>query len=275
MSTCKSSTAMGTLAKKTVDWMEVPDKELVTDLDNMDLKEAEAEQKQKQEAKEMKQAAAAEARKWQWADSEAQASRSWTNMSICIRCTRLRLTCSIPVGVKKRSAYGSCAKAKERCGEHKKWAKKAAGDNNDNNKIVILSGWKIKWQGGVSSCMDVANSHLEKIVSMSQSNGQKMQQHFLLMEGLVGQQQMLVSKLVEMSGAAGSRGVKEVAKGQEEPKELQGGESGGQEDETEDVLGEGPEGVPENGPGDGSGVEDGTEENPQEKTQGKGKERAI
>ncbi|KAG6326482.1 hypothetical protein ID866_12606, partial [Astraeus odoratus] len=33
--------------------------------------------------------------------------------------------------------------------------------------------------------MDVANGHLERIASMAQSNGQKMQWHFLLMEGLV------------------------------------------------------------------------------------------
>ncbi|KAG6326980.1 hypothetical protein ID866_12110 [Astraeus odoratus] len=135
-------------------------------------------------------------------------------------------------------------------GECKKWAKKAAGKDN-NNKIIVLSGQKTKRQGGgetlkevtdqqwgeliqaVSTCMDVANSHLEKIVSMSQSNGCKMQWHFLLMEGLVGQQQMLVSKLAEMTSATGSGRAKEVIEHQEEPKEpqeTQGEGSGGQEE---------------------------------------------
>ncbi|KAG6326479.1 hypothetical protein ID866_12611, partial [Astraeus odoratus] len=43
--------------------------------------------------------------------------------------------------------------------------------------------------------MDMANSHLERIASTAQSNGQKMQCHYMLMEGLVGQQQLLLSKL--------------------------------------------------------------------------------
>ncbi|KAG6328434.1 hypothetical protein ID866_10654 [Astraeus odoratus] len=34
--------------------------------------------------------------------------------------------------------------------------------------------------------MDMAKSHLEKIAKAFQSNSQKMQWHFLLMEGLVG-----------------------------------------------------------------------------------------
>ncbi|KAG6326864.1 hypothetical protein ID866_12226 [Astraeus odoratus] len=61
--------------------------------------------------------------------------------------------------------------------------------------------------------MDVANSHLEWIASVVQSNSCKMQWHHLLMEGLVGQQQMLISRLVELSGAAGSEGAKKVAEG--------------------------------------------------------------
>ncbi|KAG6330021.1 hypothetical protein ID866_9067 [Astraeus odoratus] len=102
--------------------------------------------------------------------------------------------------------------------ERKKWEKKAADDNN--NEIIILSGQKTKQQGAgkmleeisdqwwgeliqaVSTHMDVANNHLEKIVSMAQSNGWKMQCHYMLMKGLVGQQQLLVLKLVKMSGAA-------------------------------------------------------------------------
>ncbi|KAG6329132.1 hypothetical protein ID866_9957 [Astraeus odoratus] len=229
---------------------------------------------------------------------------------MCIRCARLRLSCIIPAGIKKRLACGLCMKAKERCkwpevemmasraamspqgGEWKKWVKKVANDDDDD-KIVILSGQKTKQQGGsgtlkeitdqqwreliqvISTCMDVANGHLERIASMAQSNGQKMQHHFLLMEGLVGQQQMLVLKLVEMLGATGSGGAKGVAEGQEEPKELQGRESGGQEG-TEGALGEGPEYAPGEEPENGAGMEDGTEtEGQQSKVKGKGKEKAL
>ncbi|KAG6328878.1 hypothetical protein ID866_10211 [Astraeus odoratus] len=72
--------------------------------------------------------------------------------------------------------------------------------------------------------MDMANSHLGKIASAAQSNRQKMQCHYMLMEGLVGQQQVLLSRLVKMLGAARSGGATGVAKGQEELKELQGEE---------------------------------------------------
>ncbi|KAG6326061.1 hypothetical protein ID866_13028 [Astraeus odoratus] len=90
--------------------------------------------------------------------------------------------------------------------------------------------------------MDIANSHLEQIVSTSQSNGWKMQWHYMLMEGLVGQQQ----------------DPEELKKSQE----MQGEESGGQE-EIEDASGEGPGGVLENvlenvlgnEPGNGAGEE--------------------
>ncbi|KAG6328363.1 hypothetical protein ID866_10726 [Astraeus odoratus] len=316
----------GCPAKKTVDWMGVPDKELETDLDETDLvgdakaqekcrrlcmahdkeiqkaekahweaeeqewkhqaeevekcqkeeeerhqREAEAEQKWKDEQR--KQATAAEARKWQQADSEAQASRSWVNASACIQ---------------------SCTKAKECCGEHKKWAKKA--DNDNDNEIVILSGQKTKQQGGsemleeisnqwwgeliqaVSSCMDVANGHLEWIVSVLQSNRQKVQHHYMLMEGLVGQQQMLLSRLVKITSAAGSGGSQEVVKGSEEPKEPQGEESGGQEEiqgVPGGVLGDEPEDALGNEPENGAGAEDGAGEEAQKKDKGKGKERAI
>ncbi|KAG6325821.1 hypothetical protein ID866_13267 [Astraeus odoratus] len=43
-----------------------------------------------------------------------------------------------------------------------------------------------------------------------------MQCHYLLMEGVVDQQQLVVSRLVKMSDTAGSEGVKVVAKGLEE-----------------------------------------------------------
>ncbi|KAG6326505.1 hypothetical protein ID866_12584 [Astraeus odoratus] len=365
MSMRKSSMIAGALAEKSIDWTKVPDKELVTDIDDTDSvgdakarekrrrlctardeeirraekarreaeererkrqaeeaekrrkeeerrqKEAEAEQKRK--AEEAKRATAAEARKRQRADSEAQASGSRTNASVCIRCTRLRLSCVIPAGVKKRSACGSCAKAKERCewpevemtasragmsprgGERKKRVKKVA-DEDEDDEVVILSGWKTKRQGGgesleeitdrrwgeliqaVSSRMDVANGHLEKIASAAQSNRRKMQRHYMLMEGLVGQQQMLLSKLVEMASDAGSGRAKEVVEGREEPQEPQGEGLGGQE-ETEGVPGGAPGDEPENAPGnepeDGAEAEDGAEEDAQKKDKGKGKEKAT
>ncbi|KAG6328151.1 hypothetical protein ID866_10939 [Astraeus odoratus] len=189
MSMCKSSMIMGALATKVVDWMKVPDEELATDINNMDLVgNVKAQEKQRQ------------------------------------------MTAMSP-----------------RDGQKKKQAKKAADDNKDD-VIVILSGWKTKQQGGgkllkeitdqwwgeliqaVSTHMDVANGHLEWIVSTAQSNGWKMQWHFLLMEGLVGQQQLLVLKLVEMVSTAGSGRAKEVIEDQGELQEPQGGESGGQEE---------------------------------------------
>ncbi|KAG6326443.1 hypothetical protein ID866_12646, partial [Astraeus odoratus] len=332
MSTHKSSTTMGAPAAKSINWTKVPDEELVTDIDDTDLvgdakawkkhrrlctardeeiqraekahREAE-EQERKHQAEEAEKCwkeeearpAAAEARKRQRADSEAQVSGSQVSTSACIRCARLKLTCVIPAGVKKRLACRLCAKVKERCkwpevemtvsragmsprgGEHKKQVKKVANEDDDD-KVVILSGWKTKRQGGsesleevtdcqwgeliqaVSTRMDVANGHLERIASTAQSNGRKMQWHFLLMKGLVGQQQVLVSKLVEMAGAAGFGGAKGVAEGQEElkePQEMEGEGSEGQE-ETKGVPGGAPGDEPENAPGNepenGAGAED-------------------
>ncbi|KAG6326282.1 hypothetical protein ID866_12806 [Astraeus odoratus] len=107
--------------------------------------------------------------------------------------------------------------------------------------------------------MDVANGHLEWIASAVQSNSWKMQQHFLLMEGLVGQQQLLVSKLVKMKLQGGESG------GQEE---IQGVPGGVLEGEPEYVLGEEPE--------DGTGAEDGAGEEGQEsKAKDKGKQKAL
>ncbi|KAG6327320.1 hypothetical protein ID866_11771 [Astraeus odoratus] len=83
------------------------------------------------------------------------------------------------------------------------------------------------------------------------------------MEGQVGQQQLLVSKLVEMVGAAESGGAKEVTEGQEELKEPQGEGLGGQDGDTEGVPGGAPEDALEDVPGEeldnGAGPEDGTE----------------
>ncbi|KAG6327078.1 hypothetical protein ID866_12011 [Astraeus odoratus] len=256
MSTRKSSMIAGALAEKSIDWTKVPDEELATNINNTDSAEEaekcwkeeearhqrEAEAEQKWEAEKVKRAAAAGARKQQQADSEAQVSGSWAT------------------GVKKRSACGSCMKAKEWCewpkvemtasrarmsprgGEHKKWAKKVANKDDED-----------------------------------ESNRRKMQQHYMLMEGLVGQQQMLLFKLVKMASDAGSGRAKEVVKGQEEPQEPQGEGSGGQE-ETEGVPG----GVPGNELGNalgnelenGTGAEDGTEEEAQ-KDKGKGKEKDL
>ncbi|KAG6326377.1 hypothetical protein ID866_12711 [Astraeus odoratus] len=124
-------------------------------------KEAEAEQKREAEKAKRGASAAAEARKRHRADSEAQASGSRTNASACIRCARLGFTCVIPTGVKKRSACGSCAKAKERCewpeiglsasrtamsprgGQRKKRARKTA-DEDEDDEIIVLSGRKTK-----------------------------------------------------------------------------------------------------------------------------------
>ncbi|KAG6326689.1 hypothetical protein ID866_12400 [Astraeus odoratus] len=297
MSTCKSSTITGALAKKTVDWMEVPDKELATDLDDTDSveeaercqkeeerqqKEAEAEQKWKDEK--AKRATAAEARKQQRADSEAQVSGSRTNASVCIS------GCQEKVGV-----WVVCEGQREM--EHKKWVKKAA-DDDDDDEIVILSSQKAKWQGGgetleeitnrrwgkliqvVSTHMDVANGHLERIASTAQSNSHKVQWHHLLMEGLVGQQQVLLSKLVEGVGATGSGGAGEVIEDSEELKEMQEtqGEGLGGQEEMQGVPGGVPEDaledVPGNGPENGTGAEDGAEEEAQ-KDKGKGKEKAT
>ncbi|KAG6327943.1 hypothetical protein ID866_11145 [Astraeus odoratus] len=102
----------------------------------------------------------------------------------------------------------------------------------------------------------------------------------MLMEGLVGQQQVLLLKLVEIASAAGSGGSKEVDKDPEELQEVQGEGSGGQEEEMQGVPGGAPEDAPEDvlgkEPENGAGLEDGAEtEGQQSKTKGKGKEKAL
>ncbi|KAG6328153.1 hypothetical protein ID866_10936 [Astraeus odoratus] len=128
-------------------------------------------------------------------------------------------------------------------------------------------------------CRRLCVAHDKEIWRAEKSNGRKMQWHFLLMEGLVGQQQLLVSRLVKLSGAAGSEGAKGVAKDQEELKEPQEKGSGGQDGESEGALEGGLEGAPEDAPGDkpenGTEAEDGTEEDAQKKDKGKGKEKAL
>ncbi|KAG6327455.1 hypothetical protein ID866_11632 [Astraeus odoratus] len=107
-----------------------------------------------------------------------------------------------------------------------------------------------------------------------------MQCHYMLMEGLVGQQQVLLSKLVEIASTAGSGGSKKVIEDPEVLQEVQGGESGGQEDETEGVPGEGLGGALEDvlgeEPENSAGAEDGTGEEGQEnKAKDKGKQKAL
>ncbi|KAG6330786.1 hypothetical protein ID866_8304 [Astraeus odoratus] len=177
-----------------------------------------------------------------------------------------------------------------RGGQKKQWVKKVANDDNDN-EVIILSGQKTKWQGGgemleeitdqqwgeliqaVSTHMDVASGHLGRIASVMQSNGHKMQWHHLLMEGLVGQQQLLIRRWVELLSAAGSGGSKGVTKGAEELQELQGEGSGGQEGDTEGVPGGAPEDEPGNVPRNELG--NGAGEEAQKKDKGKGKEKAL
>ncbi|KAG6326901.1 hypothetical protein ID866_12188 [Astraeus odoratus] len=233
MSMHKLSMITGTPAAKTVNWSEVPDEELAMDLDNMDLAE-EVERCQKEEEERQQKEAEAEQKQ---KDEE-----------------RKRAGAGQMLGIKKRSACRSCMKAKERCKwpememtvsragtspqgrEHKKQVKKAA-NKDDDNEVVILSSQKAKQHGGsklleevtdhqwgeliqvVSTHMDMANSHLERIASMAQSNGWKMQCHYMLMEGLVGQQQLLLSTLVEIAGAVESGGAKGTTEGAEEPQE--------------------------------------------------------
>ncbi|KAG6328025.1 hypothetical protein ID866_11065 [Astraeus odoratus] len=128
--------------------------------------------------------------------------------------------------------------------------------------------------------MDIANGHLEKIAGTSQSNGQKMQCHYMLMEGLVGQQQMLLSRLVKIASATGSGGVREVIKDTEEPKEPQEEGLGGQEKEMQGVPGDAPGDEPENvlgnELGNGMGAEDGPGgDGPESKAKDKGKQKAL
>ncbi|KAG6328217.1 hypothetical protein ID866_10872 [Astraeus odoratus] len=128
----------------------------------------------------------------------------------------------------------------------------------------------------VSACV---SGHQEKVSVWVMHEGQRVIQWPPGEDRLVGQQQVLLSKLVEIASTAGSRGSKEVIEDQEELKEPQGEESGGQEGDTEGVPGGVPEGELEdvlgNEPEDGTGAEDGTGEEAQKKDKGKGKEKAL
>ncbi|KAG6327739.1 hypothetical protein ID866_11349 [Astraeus odoratus] len=128
--------------------------------------------------------------------------------------------------------------------------------------------------------MDVANGHLERIASAAQSSSCKMQWHYLLMEGLVGQQQLLLSQLVEIMGAVESGGAKGTTEGAEEPQELREEGSGDQEEEMQGVPGGALENALEDVPGEeldnGTGLEDGAEtEGQRSKAKGEGKEKAL
>ncbi|KAG6328081.1 hypothetical protein ID866_11008 [Astraeus odoratus] len=311
---CKSSTITGALAMKTIDWTEVLDEELATDIDDTDsvgdtkaqekcrrlcmardaeIQKAEEarqeveEQEQKCQVEEAEKCQKEEERRQKEAEAEQKLDECIHMHQVCKTMAELHHTsrCQEKVGV--WIMYEGQGEV-----EHKKWAKKVA--DNDNGEIVILSSWKTKWQGGgktleeisnqrwgeliqaVSTCMDVANGHLEWIASTAQSSSCKMQRHHLLMEGLVGQQQVLLSKLVKIANATWSGGAREVIEDTEEPQEVPGEGSGGQEEEVQGVPG----GVPEDALGEeldnGAGPEDGAEkEGQQSKTKGKGKEKAL
>ncbi|KAG6326566.1 hypothetical protein ID866_12523 [Astraeus odoratus] len=244
MSMCKSSMITGAPAKKIVNWTKVPDEELATDIDNTDsvgdVKVEEAEKCRKEEEKRCQREAEAEQKR------EAE---------------------------KRRQGASTAAEARKQ-----QQADSEAQGAGESLEEITDQRWGELIQA-VSSCMDVANGHLEKTASMAQSNSHKMQCHYMLMEGLVGQQQLLLSKLVEIVGAVESGGAKGTIEGAEELQEPQGEGSGGQE-ETEGVPGGVPEGEPEDAPGnepeDGAGAEDGTgEEGQQSQAKGKGKEKAL
>ncbi|KAG6327313.1 hypothetical protein ID866_11776 [Astraeus odoratus] len=261
MSTHKSSKTMGTPATKITDWTKVPDKELVTDIDDTDLvgdvkvqekcrrlcaacdKEIWRAEKVRREAEEQEQKHQVEEVEKHWKEE--------------VRCQKEAEAEQDQEAEKARQAAAA---------EARKW-QRADSEAQASRSWVNMSA--------VSTHMDVANGHLERIASMAQSNGWKMQCHYLLMEGLVGQQQLLLSKLVEITGAMESGGAKGTTEGAEELKELQGEGSGGQE-ETEGVPGGVLEGELEDALGneleDDTGVEDGAGEEGQ---QSKGKEKAL
>ncbi|KAG6326256.1 hypothetical protein ID866_12833, partial [Astraeus odoratus] len=195
---------------------------------------------------------AAEARKQQQADSEAQASRSWANAPVCIRlCMKAKERCKWP----EVEMTASRARMSPRGGERKKQAKKAA--NNDNNEIIMLSGQKTKRQGG---------GHIQPH-GCGQQPPREDSGH--------GVEQWAENAIaLHADGRAGSGGSKEVIEDQEELKEPQGEELGGQEGDTEGVPGGAPEGEPEDVPG--NELENGTgEKGQQSQAKGKGKEKAL
>ncbi|KAG6327284.1 hypothetical protein ID866_11805 [Astraeus odoratus] len=311
MSMCKSSTVTGTLAEKSIDWTKVLDEELATNIDDTDLVgDAKAREKRRRmcvardtEIRRAEEARQEAERKCQveeaekhWKEEEERRQRE-AEAETGGRGEEVRGQKAAVgrfggpgkwepdkriLGVKKWLACGSCTKAKERCewlevemtasragmspqgGEHKKQAKKAA-DGGDDDEIVILSGWKTKQQGGSEMPKEITNRRQRPPGEDSERSPE--------------QWQMLLLKLVEMTSDAGSGRAKEVVKGEEEPKELQGEESEGQEGDTEGVPGGAPEGELEDAPGneleDGAGAEDGTEEDAQKRDKGKGKEKAT
>ncbi|KAG6329021.1 hypothetical protein ID866_10068 [Astraeus odoratus] len=291
MSTHKSSMIMGAAAEKIVDWTKVPDEELATNIDNTDsVGDAKSQEKHRrlhmacdteiwrveeahQEAEEQEWKHQAEEVEKCWKEEEERHQKEAEEQK-----QEAKKVCKAGVFVphtNRGQEMFSMQVMHEGQGmlEHKKWAKKAA-DNNNNDKIIMLSGQKTKWQGG---------SHIQP-----HGCGQRPPRED-------SQQQVLLSKLVKIASTAGSGGSKEVVKDPEELKELQemqGEESGGQEEEIQVVpggaLGDEPEDVLGNEPENGTGEEDGTgeegqqskakgkgKENPWEETQGKGKQRAI
>ncbi|KAG6326638.1 hypothetical protein ID866_12450 [Astraeus odoratus] len=179
MSTCKSSTIMGTPATKITDWTKVPDNELATDIDDTDsVGNVKAQEKHRRlctahDAEIQKAEEVCREAKWKcqveeaekhWKEEEerqqkeAEAEQKWKaeEANCCCRGQKVAAEQTQRFRVKKCSACRSCVKAKEQCGERKKQVKKAANKDEDD-KIIILSGQKTKWQGGGKTLKEVTN----------------------------------------------------------------------------------------------------------------------
>ncbi|KAG6326789.1 hypothetical protein ID866_12301 [Astraeus odoratus] len=191
MSMCKSSMTMGTLAVKGIDWMKVPDKELATDLDDMDLvgnakapekhrrlcaacdteiqraeevhQEAEerewkhqAEEVEKhQKEEEVRQREEAEKEKKRKAEERKQGK--W-ELGKCVHMYQMHEAGAYMHHTNwGQEVFGMWVMCEgQGMMEHKKQVKKVA-DNNDDDEIVILSGQKTKWQGGSKMLEEISN----------------------------------------------------------------------------------------------------------------------
>ncbi|KAG6329142.1 hypothetical protein ID866_9947 [Astraeus odoratus] len=128
MSMCKSSMTMGALAEKTTDWTKVLDEELATDIDDMDSAE-EAEKCQKEE--EVRQ--------------QREAEEKWKQEA------------------KERKQAAAAEAKKQQQADSEAQVRKMADEDNDD-KIIMLSGQKTKQQGG-SGIHPHGCGHLERITS--------------------------------------------------------------------------------------------------------------
>ncbi|KAG6328418.1 hypothetical protein ID866_10671 [Astraeus odoratus] len=258
---CKSSTIMDAPAKKIVDWTKVLDEELVTDIDNTDLRYREQrkrDEKPKGSARQKRQKNARRRRrqdireKQKWKDKERKqgaclhyAEVGKQELGKCIHMYQMHKAGAYVHHTDwGQEAFGVWVMCKgQGMMEHKKWVKKAA-DKDEDDKIIILSGWNTKWQGGDS----------EHGTEQWEEDAMTPPAH----------------------GGAGRSAAGAVV---EELQEPQGEESGGQEGDTEGVPGGVLEGEPEEVLGneleDGAGAEDGTEEDAQKRDKGKGKGKAL